>query len=41
MTDAPSEGGLLVRDPQWLKSDAARTFCRLFVPGEETLIQGE
>ncbi|HEY2313554.1 MAG TPA: glycoside hydrolase family 130 protein [Streptosporangiaceae bacterium] len=41
MTDAPSEGGLLVRSPHWLKPDAARTFCRLFVPGEETLIQGE
>jgi predicted GH43/DUF377 family glycosyl hydrolase len=32
---------LLTRTPHVLKPDASRTFCRLFVPGEETLIQGE
>jgi predicted GH43/DUF377 family glycosyl hydrolase len=41
MTDAPPAGGLLTRTPHWLRPDAARTLCRLFVPGEETLIHGE
>jgi predicted GH43/DUF377 family glycosyl hydrolase len=41
MTDAPSAGGLLTRTPHRLRPDASRTLCRLFVPGQETLIRGE
>ena len=41
MIDAPASGGLLTRTSHWLRPDAARRFCRLFVPGEETLIHGE
>ena len=33
--------GLLTRTPHRLKPDASRTICRLFVPGQETLIRGE
>jgi predicted GH43/DUF377 family glycosyl hydrolase len=32
---------LLTRTEHRLKPDASRTLCRLFVPGQETLIQGE
>ena len=41
MTQDPAVSRLLTRTPQVLRPDASRTFCRLFVPGEETLIQGE
>ena len=41
MIEAPTSGGLLTRTSHWLRPDAARRFCRLFVPGEETLIHGE
>jgi predicted GH43/DUF377 family glycosyl hydrolase len=41
VTQDPAIGRLLTRTPHVLKPDASRTFCRLFVPGEETLIQGE
>ena len=41
MTDAPSVSGLLTRTPHRLRPDASRTLCRLFVPGQETLIRGE
>jgi predicted GH43/DUF377 family glycosyl hydrolase len=33
--------GLLQRTPCRIRPDASRTLCRLFVPGQETLIQGE
>lgn len=33
--------GLLTRTEHRMKPDASRTLCRLFVPGQETLIQGE
>jgi predicted GH43/DUF377 family glycosyl hydrolase len=32
---------LLARTQQRLRPDASRTLCRLFVPGQETLIRGE
>jgi len=32
---------LLARTPHRLRPDASRTLCRLFVPGQETLIHGE
>ena len=41
MTGVPAGGDVLIRTPHWLKPAAARTFTRLFVPGEETLIHGE
>jgi predicted GH43/DUF377 family glycosyl hydrolase len=41
MTQARSASRLLVRTPVRLKPDASRTLCRLFVPGQETLIRGE
>jgi predicted GH43/DUF377 family glycosyl hydrolase len=41
MTDALPAGGLLTRTPHRLRPDASRTLCRLFVPGQETLIRGE
>jgi predicted GH43/DUF377 family glycosyl hydrolase len=41
MTGAPAGGDVLIRTPHCLKPEAARTFARLFVPGEETLIRGE
>jgi predicted GH43/DUF377 family glycosyl hydrolase len=41
VTQDPAVSRLLTRTPQVLEPDASRTFCRLFVPGEETLIQGE
>jgi predicted GH43/DUF377 family glycosyl hydrolase len=34
-------GPLLTRTPHRLRPDASRTLCRLFVPGQETLIRGE
>ncbi len=34
-------GELLTRTPFRLKPDPSRTLCRLFVPGQETLIRGE
>src|SRR5580704_4031678 len=41
MTGVPAGGDVLIRTPQWLQPAAARTFARLFVPGDETLIHGE
>jgi predicted GH43/DUF377 family glycosyl hydrolase len=41
MTEAPATSMLLTRTPHRLKPDATRTICRLFVPGQETLIRGE
>jgi predicted GH43/DUF377 family glycosyl hydrolase len=41
MTAAPSTSALLARTPHRLRPDASRTLCRLFVPGQETLIRGE
>jgi predicted GH43/DUF377 family glycosyl hydrolase len=41
MTEAPATSGLLTRTSHRLKPDATRTICRLFVPGQETLIRGE
>jgi hypothetical protein len=32
---------LLERTPCRIRPDASRTLCRLFVPGQETLIRGE
>jgi sarcosine oxidase gamma subunit len=40
MSDASSTGRLLVRTQHRLEPDASRTLCRLFVPGQETLIRG-
>jgi predicted GH43/DUF377 family glycosyl hydrolase len=33
--------GPLARTPHRLQPDASRTLCRLFIPGQETLIRGE
>ena len=41
MTEVAATSGLLTRTSHWLKPDASRTICRLFVPGQETLIRGE
>jgi predicted GH43/DUF377 family glycosyl hydrolase len=41
VTAASATSGLLTRTPHRLRPDAARTICRLFVPGQETLIRGE
>jgi predicted GH43/DUF377 family glycosyl hydrolase len=41
VTAAPSISGLLTRTPHRLRPDTSRTLCRLFVPGQETLIHGE
>jgi predicted GH43/DUF377 family glycosyl hydrolase len=41
MTEALPRSGLLTRTPHLLTPDAARKICRLFVPGQETLIRGE
>jgi predicted GH43/DUF377 family glycosyl hydrolase len=40
MKDGPSTGRLLARAQHRLRPDASRTLCRLFVPGQETLIRG-
>ena len=40
MTDPSPAGRLLARTEHRLKPDASRTLCRLFVPGQETLIRG-
>jgi len=40
MTAPPATGELLVRTGHRLRPDPARTICRLFVPGQETLIRG-
>jgi predicted GH43/DUF377 family glycosyl hydrolase len=41
MTDTVSANGLLTRTEHRLTPDASRTFCRLFMPGQEPLIRGE
>lgn len=41
MTAATSTSGLLERTSHRLRPDVSRTVCRLFVPGQETLIRGE
>jgi hypothetical protein len=41
MTEAPAVGAVVARTAHWLRPDASRTLCRLFVPGQETLIHGE
>src|SRR5579859_5241661 len=38
--DSGSADLLVTRTKHRLKPDASRTLCRLFVPGQETLIQG-
>ena len=40
MKDPGSAGRLLARTQHRLLPDASRTLCRLFVPGQETLIRG-
>jgi predicted GH43/DUF377 family glycosyl hydrolase len=40
MKDPRSTGRLLARTQHRLRPDASRTLCRLFVPGQETLIRG-
>jgi predicted GH43/DUF377 family glycosyl hydrolase len=40
MSDASPAGPLLARTQHRLRPDASRTLCRLFVPGQETLIRG-
>ena len=40
MSDARPAGPLLARTQHRLRPDASRTLCRLFVPGQETLIRG-
>jgi predicted GH43/DUF377 family glycosyl hydrolase len=40
MSGPASAGPLLTRTPHQLRPDASRTLCRLFVPGQETLIRG-
>lgn len=37
----PAATALLTRTPHRLRPDASRTLCRLFVPGQETVIHGE
>jgi predicted GH43/DUF377 family glycosyl hydrolase len=41
VTAATSASGLVERTPHRLWPDASRTLCRLFIPGQETLIRGE
>ncbi len=41
MIDAPSGSTLLTRTAVLLEPDSSRSLCRLFVPGQETLIRGE
>ncbi len=41
MKESRAAAGLLVRTGCQLTPDASRTLCRLFVPGQETLIQGK
>jgi predicted GH43/DUF377 family glycosyl hydrolase len=41
MKDPSSADRLLARTEHRLQPDASRTLCRLFVPGQETLIRGE
>jgi predicted GH43/DUF377 family glycosyl hydrolase len=41
VTAVPSISGLLERTECRIRPDASRTLCRLFVPGQETLIRGE
>jgi predicted GH43/DUF377 family glycosyl hydrolase len=41
VTAATSASGLVERTPHRLLPDASRTLCRLFIPGQETLIRGE
>src|SRR5260370_42247648 len=41
MRQASSMSELLTRTPFRLEPDPSRTICRLFVPGQETLIRGE
>jgi predicted GH43/DUF377 family glycosyl hydrolase len=41
MTETVAQNSLLTRTPHRLVPDASRTLCRLFVPGQETLIRGE
>jgi predicted GH43/DUF377 family glycosyl hydrolase len=41
VTAATSTSGLVERTPHRLRPDASRTLCRLFIPGQETLIRGE
>jgi predicted GH43/DUF377 family glycosyl hydrolase len=40
MSDPSPAGPLLARTQHWLRPDASRTLCRLFVPGQESLIRG-
>src|SRR5258708_2322982 len=40
MKDPSPTGRLLARTQHRLRPDASRTLCRLFVPGQETLIRG-
>ena len=40
MKASRAAGGLLTRTEHRLRPDASRTLCRLFVPGQETLIRG-
>jgi len=40
VTDSRIASGLLTRTHHRIAPDASRTICRLFVPGQETLIQG-
>ena len=40
MSDASPAGALLARTRHRLRPDSSRTLCRLFVPGQETLIRG-
>ncbi len=41
MTGSGAAPGLLARTGHQIKPDSSRTLCRLFVPGEETLIHGK
>ena len=41
VTGDPPPSGLLSAPPCVLKPDASRTLCRIFVPGNETMIHGE
>ena len=41
MKDPGRTPRLLARTQHRLRPDASRTLCRLFVPGQETLIRGE
>jgi predicted GH43/DUF377 family glycosyl hydrolase len=41
MTEVSAVGTAVARTAHRLRPDASRTLCRLFVPGQETLIRGE